>query len=408
MRYRLLLAATMTLASPAVAADLTLKPLIDARIRYEDVDQAGIARDAHALTARVRAGVEAGSGPFSFLAESEATLAIDEHYNSGVNGRTAFPIVADPQNIELNRIQLQFRGLPKTVVTLGRQRINLDDQRFVGSVGWRDNEQTFDAARVEYSGIKGLKADVTYAWSDRTIYGIDGGRFGATTRPQAIDGDDVFANLSYTLKYGTLTGFAYLIDQDENVVALRRNSSQTYGMRFAGAYPLTRAVKLTYAASYARQSDYKTNPLNYRADYYLGELGIEARGAKLMGGYEVLGTDAAVFGFQTPFATLHKFQGWADKFLVTPANGIRDAYGMIGYTIPKLGRTVGPLNLQAIYHQYDSDRAHVDYGHEIDLLATLKLGKRTTLLAKYADFTGKDSIAYRDTRKFWLAADWTY
>lgn len=408
MRYRLLFAAGIAATSPAVAADVTLKPLIDARVRYEDVDQAGFSRDADAVTARVRAGIEASTGPFSFLVESEATLAIDEHYNSGVNGKTTFPIVADPQNIELNRIQLQFRGLPKTLVTVGRQRINLDDQRFVGSVGWRENEQTFDAARVEWSGIKGVKADVTYAWSDRTIYGINGGRFGATTRPQAIHGDDVFANLSYATRLGTLTGFAYLVDEDETVVALRRNSSQTFGARFAGGYPLTKAVKLTYAASYARQSDYKTNPLNYRADYYLGELGIEAKGAKLMGGYEVLGTDAGVFGFQTPFATLHKFQGWADKFLVTPANGIRDAYAMVGYTIPKLGKRVGPLNLQAIYHRYDSDRLHVDYGHEVDLLATLKLGKRTTLLAKYADFTGKDAVAYRTTRKLWLALDWTY
>ncbi len=201
----LCLLAASTIAAPACAAPLAFKPLVDARLRYETVNQDGIAANADALTARLRVGAEVKGGPFALLVESEATLAISEKYNSGINGKAGYPIVADPENIELNRAQIQFTGLPKTIVTLGRQRINLDDQRFVGSVGWRDNEQTFDAVRVEWSGVKNVKADVTYAWSDRTIWGVDG--FGI--RPQAISGDNVFANLSYKHAYGTLTGFAY-------------------------------------------------------------------------------------------------------------------------------------------------------------------------------------------------------
>ena len=114
-------------------------------------------------TVRVRTGFEAKADDWSLLAESEALLAINPAYNSGVNGKTAYPIVADPQTIELNRLQLQYRGLPGTVVTLGRQRINLDDQRFVGGVAWRQNEQTFDAARIEWTGLKRFRADIIYA-----------------------------------------------------------------------------------------------------------------------------------------------------------------------------------------------------------------------------------------------------
>ena len=53
---------------------------------------------------------------------------------------------------------------------------------------------------------------------------------------------------------------------------------------------------------------------------------MEAKGWRIGGGYEVLGADdgAALTSFQTPLATLHKFQGWADKFLTTPPNGIRE------------------------------------------------------------------------------------
>lgn len=408
-------------ATPAVAETFKLKPLIDTRLRYENVDQAGIAEDADAVTLRARAGAELASKSWSFLVEAEGTLAIVEDYNSGVNGKGAFPIVADPENIELNRAQVQFKGLPKTVLTAGRQRINLDDQRFVGSVGWRQNEQTFDAVRLEWTGIKNLKLDATYAWSARTIWGIDGGKFGAANRPQAIEGDNIFAGLTYTTKVGALTGFYYRVEQDEPVVALLRNSSQTFGARFAGGYPLSKKVKLTYAASYANQSDIGTNPLDYSADYYMGEAGFEAGPFKVLGGVEVLGSDGSVttkatgtafaggFAFQTPFATLHKFQGWADKFLVTPAAGITDYYGSIGYTVKKKG-PFDVIGLTAAYHRYESDRLDIHYGDELNLQLMAKV-KKYTFLLKYADYQREGISSFTgdaDTKKFWASVEWAF
>lgn len=404
------------LAAPAAAAPLTFKPLIDTRLRYENVDQVGIAREANALTARVRAGYELSSGPLSFLAEAEGTLAISEKYNSGLNGKGAYGLVADPENIELNRIQLQFKGFPKTVITAGRQRINLEDQRFVGAVGWRDNEQTFDAARIEFSGVKNLKVDLTYAWSARTIWGIDGTNAIVPPRPQAIKGDNIFASLAYTTPIGTLTGFYYRVDQDEPVAALLRNSSQTFGGRFTGAYPFSKTVKLTYTASYANQADTGTSPINYSADYYLGELGLEVKAFKLGVGYEVLGADGSVttkatglpfaggFAFQTPFATLHKFQGWADKFLVTPATGIKDLYGSAGYGWKKVG-PFDTIGITAVYHDYKADRLGAHYGDEINLQLLAKV-KKYSFTLKYADYNAKDS--FTDTRKIWASVEWAF
>jgi hypothetical protein len=146
--------ALATVATPALAQDIVFKPIVEARLRYEMVEQDGPLplvedREANAVTMRLRAGGELSSGPFALLVEGEGTLAINEDYNSGVNGKTLYPIVADPENVEANRVQIQYRTKP-LIVTLGRQRINLDDQRFVGSVAWRQNEQTFDAVRVEY------------------------------------------------------------------------------------------------------------------------------------------------------------------------------------------------------------------------------------------------------------------
>jgi hypothetical protein len=390
-------------STPALAGPITLKPLVDARLRYEHVDQEPLNRDADAVTLRIRSGMEAKAGDFALLAESEALLAISEHYNSGLNGKTGFPLVPDAQNIELNRLQLQYRGLPKTIVTVGRQRINLDDQRFVGSVAWRENEQTFDAARIEWSGVNNLKADVTYAWSDRTIWGIDGGNRYGPARYQSIGGDNVFANLSLTTRYGVLTSFAYLVDQDR-ALALR-NSSQTYGARFAGGRAIGPKSKLTYLASYARQSDHGRNPNHYAASYYTAELGLELAAFKVGGGYEVLGADdgVALTSFQTPLATLHKFNGWADKFLVTPPDGLRDAYASAGYGWKKVG-PFASIDLIAAYHRFDSDRAAQHYGDEIDLQASVRRG-RYTALAKYASYDA-DRFA-TDTKKFWLSLEWS-
>jgi Alginate export len=400
MRAAILMAGLV--ATPALADPIKLKPLIDARLRYEGVEQAGIANRADAVTARVRAGFEAKAGDFAFLAESEATLAISENYNSGVNGRTSFPTVADPQNIELNRLQLQYRGVPKTVITVGRQRINLDDQRFIGSVGWRDNDQTFDAARVEWSGVKNLKVDLTYSWSDRTIWGVNGGNRYGPARLTAIGGNNIFANAALTTKVGMLTGFAYLVDQDE--VLTRANSSASYGGRFVGAYTLKSKAKLGYALSFARQNDYNRNSNRYTANYYAGDLSLGVNAFTLGTGFEILGSDkgVALTSFQTPLATLHKFNGWADKFLVTPPNGLRDAYGSVGYGWKKVGK-IDAITLAAIYHRFGSDRLGLRYGDEVDLQAVAKV-KRYTFTLKYADYQANGFAT--DTKKLWASIEW--
>lgn len=396
---RLILAATLlAAAAPACADPIVLKPLVDLRIRYEDDHQDGLA-NAHATTARLRAGVSATTGPWSALVEGQGLLSIAGNYYDGLNGTATRPLINDPQNIALSRAQLQYKTTGLTI-TAGRQRIMLDDERFVGFSGFRQNGQTFDAVRTEWTPIKGLKADVSYVWSVRTIWGIDG--FGA--RQQAVSGNNLLANLSYATPIGTVTGFAYLVDQDEAAVQGFRLSSQTYGARLTGSRALAKTVKLSWAASYATQSDYHRNPNDYRADYYLIDATLDVAAWKLNGGYEVLGADkgGALTSFQTPLGTLFKFQGWGDKFLTTPPNGVRDLYGSIGYGVKKLGPAQGII-LQAAYHRFTSDRLSQHQGNEIDLLASAKFG-HTMLSARYANYQA-DTFAV-DTHKFWLQLDW--
>lgn len=395
-----LVAALALVASPAVAEQLA--PIADARLRYEHVDQEGFTDEADALTFRIRAGAELKAKDWSLLAEAEGTGALAENYDSGLNGKTNHPLVADPENIELNRLQLQYRGLAKTVVTLGRQRINIEDQRFVGSSGWRQNEQTFDAVRLEYGDPNGLKANLTYSWSVRTIWGVDG----TGARQQAIGGNSVFATIGHPTPVGTLSGFAFVVDQDEAAVQGFRLSSQTYGLRLAGSRQISSQTKLNYALSYAIQSDHRHNPNDYRAEYWLADVGLDYRSGRFGIGHERLGADegAPLTSFQTPLATLHKFQGWADKFLTTPPNGVRDWYGCAGYGWKKVAG-LDAINAAVIYHHFSSDRLDIHYGNEWDALISARKG-RWTATAKLAGYDADDFAS--DTRKFWLQLEWSY
>ena len=386
----------------AHAEDVILKPLGEARLRYESVNQRGLAADADAVTLRVRAGVEAKAGRWSTLVEGQGNLALVDDYFDGLHGPATRPLIADPDNIALARAQLRYAS-PVLTVTAGRQRLAFDDERFVGSVGFRQNGQSFDAVRAEATPAKGVKADLAYVWSVRTIWGIDG----AGARQRAVSGDNLFGNVSVATPIGKAAAFAYLVDQDEAAMQGYRLSSQSYGVRLDGTRPIGKA-KIAYQLSYARQSGWHRNPNDYAADYYLADVAVDFGGPRVGVGYEILGAGSGALGgtaltsFQTPLATGFKFQGWADKYLTTPPDGVRDLYASAGW----YRKAVGPLKavtLQAVWHAYRSDRASRAYGSEIDLLASAKLGK-CTASARYAHYEA-DTFA-TDTDKFWLQLDW--
>jgi hypothetical protein len=379
-------------SSPVIGAVRESKPIIDLRLRSESVDQAGMAEDADALTLRARLGFETGKAyDTSLLAEGDFLTPFDSHYNSTVNGKTAYPIVADAETYEVNRLQLTNTTFADTTITLGRQRINLDDQRFVGNVGWRQNEQTYDGARVVNKSVKNLTVDVTYLDQVNRVFGKDSpvGRY---------HGDNYLANVGYQLPLGKLTGFAYLTEFDE----APRDSAQTLGMRFTGEKPVQK-VKVAWLLSWAQQTERANNPLNFSQDFYTAEFTGTFRQYSVGVGYEVMEGDG-VRGFSTPLATLHKFDGWADKFLTTPPNGLERRYVTLGYTTKGVG-VLETVAATAVYHQFDSNHLNIDYGSEVDLQLTAKY-QRFNFLLKYADYNA-DRFA-TDTHKYWVQLDYVW
>ena len=125
------------------------------RYRYKFVADDAFVPDAHASTLRTTLGYE--TAPFHGLsvhleAENVRPIGADLYDNRGAahrnNERYERPGVVDPGLTQLNQASLRFAPADGTLVTVGRQEIRLDDERFVGAVGWRQNHQSFDAVRV--------------------------------------------------------------------------------------------------------------------------------------------------------------------------------------------------------------------------------------------------------------------
>ena len=118
-------AAAGTVMSAAQAQDIRIKPVAEARLRYEHADQEGLAIDkSDALTIRARAGLAATSGALSATVIGQGNLAVVDRYYDGLNGAANRPIIADPENVALYIAQLQYKTKLVTL-TGGRQRIAL-------------------------------------------------------------------------------------------------------------------------------------------------------------------------------------------------------------------------------------------------------------------------------------------
>ena len=393
----------MTLASSPACADGALDFLsqgqvtLDTRYRFEDVAQHGFSNSADASTVRERLGYELA--PFwnlRALVELQATQHLSNSFNDTINGRISYPQVPDPEAFELNRLQLAYGGVSDATAILGRQVINLDDQRFIGASAFRQNEQTFDAARLNYTGLSNLT--VTYAYVDRVNR-----VFGDRSPAGHFNGNIHLFNFGYDIaEFGKLTSYVYLLDLD-NSPAL---STATYGLQFGGAHPLNDLFGLHYIAGYARQTGYAANPRDLALDYWRLEGGLDYASWSLSGGSETLGGNGVV-GFSTPLATLHAFQGDADVFLNTPAQGIADRYAKLGYQtgMDVLG-TLRKLALVAWYHDYKPAHGSGDLGHELDCDAFVKISDHWRLDAAYAAYAGTASFASRD--KTWLSLTFAY
>ncbi len=361
---------------------------LDIRARWEQADTT-LTEESNAYTIRSRVGYESNEfSGFRFYSELEDITAIDDDdYFNGLNGPVGNTTILDPNHTELNRLWVSYNS-DLVYGKLGRQRIKIDDTRFIGNVGWRQNEQTFDALLFHLTPIDDLKFIFGYIDKAHRIVGND--------HPLGnVDTNIYFANVKVKChQWLNITGFGYFFAVDDNVPALANWSNDTFGIRITGDNKESDAnVKASYEVSWATQSDNSENlpVVNFNLDYYRVAAKLHMEKLWIGSGIEVFEGNG-VRGFNTPFATLHKFNGWADAFAGNSLNGLgalvqglEDIWVGAGGAIP-IGNG---LVLKAFYHWFDPETDGAgSYGDEIDFVATYKINSYLTLISKFANYSG--------------------
>lgn len=359
------------------------KTSLDLRLRSEWVDDS-VKEQANAQTLRTVLGYKTGDyhGFKAFIEFEDVGNFGREYYNSGIpGGNTKYATIADPEVTQVNQVYLEGYGFKA-----GRQKIIFDNARFVGDVGWRQNDQTFDAVGYTNSTlIKDFTVTADYVTKLNPPNGI--------TRPVKAP----MLNLRYAaFPAARASLFYYATEELDSAAAgnLTAASWQHGGLRVDGSI-----ADFLYEASFAQQSAYAdaTEATVADANYYDLQLGYKIGPVTVKAQHEVLEK-----GFKTPFATLHAFNGWADRFLATPANGLQDS------NLKVLAKFAG-VNFVLAGHMFKADENSDKFGNEIDFSAGYQIFKNLSVLAKMAKYSADSetaaltgTVANKDLSKYWL------
>jgi hypothetical protein len=368
---------------------MSLRGFGDARLRFESVTSDLPAAEEDLLTLRVQAGAETHlSQGTTLLGEVEWVADL---YREEMQDGPPGPVIPDREALEINRLQLTHDFGAGQIVA-GRQRVALDDERFVGTSAFRQNEQTYDAARVSVPALGPIAIDMAYVWQVN--------RFLSTSDAESrFRGDTWFLNVSADTPAGRVTGYHYALDLDDgaNTPLSEVNSSVTSGVGIAGRR-YWNSLGVGWRADYARQRDHAGNPLDYSADYWRAVGMLDFNWASFAAGREVLG-EGGLRAFQTPLGTNHARQGAADMFVVTPASGVRDTFVEGVWPIGAMGPLRG-LTATLRHHWFAGDIAGDHLGSEWDASLRASIaGVQASI--EYAAYSADGFGA--DTNKLWLS-----
>jgi len=389
--------------------DLKFKGELRPRYQYTD-REASTASAGSTLTNRTNLNINAGLLGVDGL---RATVELNSVNDFGTLDQTTHQTAAEAAVAKVSQANIEYSD-DGVKATLGRKTLNLDNQRFIGSVGWKQNFQTLDLASVSYKN-ESFNAIAAYVYgvnaigddgngNESLVYG--GGVTSGTTKSAII-------NASYKIAAPIkLTAYGYLLGSVSN----------TYGIAATGKIAASEGMKFKYRAEYAMQTDpsfetkSKGKPTNVDSTYINLDLGANFSGILAGINYEVLSANknyATTGGpaLQTNLATKHKFNGWADLFLKTPAQGLKDLNLMVGYKAKGFGVA------KVIYHDFKSDEDSIDYGTELDLIYKNKLPgfQNVAGMLKAGFYSAGDTVAQgnnagqaKDVSKIWAMLDYKF
>lgn len=386
---------TGLIAAAALAAASNDAPsdglVVDLRYRNAHIDQVGFEKPAEANTLRVTLGYKWTFAPdWSLYAEGTRVVGLfGDRYNSGANGATDRPAEGDPTSSEISAAWLGYDD-KMAHVRVGRQYVNLDNQRFFTSGLWRQNPQSFDALDASWRFDSGTT--LRYLHLARALRSVGHDYPDAAQREWSLDANLV--HVDQKLPLGTLSGYGYFVENRTQP----KNSWRTAGVRWTGNAPIASST-IAWTAEGARQSTWRNNPASYTADYRLLEAsyGVSAITMKL--GDETLGGDGRT-AFSSPYGSNHAFNGWTSQFKSVPPNGLDDRYATLS------GKAALRLGWAVTYHAFFADRIAAHYGHEINALASYAIRGDLSLEVDYATYR-RDAFGTNE-RALWTILEYRH
>lgn len=397
------------------------KSLSSLRLRYEHVNQDGLT-NANGLTLRTLLGWQtAPVQGVSLAAQLIDVSKLQDHFNDGTPnsgpiyaysnepGQAAFAKIVDPSYTGVNQLYVDISAIDKTNIKLGRQQLNLDNVRFIGDIAFRQVMQVFDGVSVLNKSLANTEVYLAHFEAVRQI-----------NTKRRSDGALDIANVKYRFSpTESLSGYGYFSSFDDlgfgrawlgNDAA--DQSNRTLGLRLDGARKLNDSWKLLYTAEYAKQQDFSGGDSRIDAHYYKLGAGAGFGNFTLRADQELLSSNDSQYAFQTPFGTNHLFQGWTDKFLTTPKQGIRDTFISATYKY-------GDFGFYADYHWINADESFNkvgggtgnEYGTEWNASASYQYNKQVATKLEYGRFSEQDQYAagrIKDTEKVWLTASYSF
>ena len=353
----------------------------DVRLRYEQVDTD--AGRGQGLTLRLRPSVEFNpSQSLSILAELDLIVAGIPDDRNGLFAGGDRPAIPDPEGAEVNRLQIELSPSENWSVTAGRQRVSIGNERFIGISDFRQNQQTYDGVTTALRSDSGATLNAGYIWQANRFIGNR--QPGGTLRS-----DSHFLDAGLPTPFGQIGVVHVDLDLDTDAPAL--SDSRTTALTINGR-AFARDLGVFWSAAYAVQDRDGRQPT-------YAELGahLEYRDVSLRLRAERLGSDDGV-ALQTPLATLHKFNGRADVFTVTPPEGLEDLEIMARWRLGSIGPLRG-TQVSVSHNDFEPAGDGPAYGSEWGAAASTRLGP-VSLGVEWAGYRA-DSFS-EDVDKVWL------
>lgn len=369
------------------------------RLRYEQADDS-VNENANAYTGRLALKWVVGDGMLRPVVEVEHISAfLGEEYNDGgANRKSQYAVIADPVGTEINQAYVHIGADEPWELLIGRQELihrPYPWQRYVGTVSWRQNEQTMDAISLRYPFNEKLEFHGAYIINVNRIFGED--------NPDPTRANFELDGLMLTSKVKVqenidLDLFLFDLAFDEATTL----SSQTVGFRVDGTWPTNTDFDFLYSGEFAWQQP-DTESFD-DTSYRMISAGIKTKGHTLKFKSEFLGSGNGN-AFRTPLATLHIHQGWADRFLSTPIEGVSNTSINVSGKLSEVKYTLE-------FNTYSSDEGGYDFGTEFGAMLSYSWPDESRYLAGWsmggkfttfsADTGNVDGTSFNDVTKFWF------